>query len=91
MRLHLCGSRRITGNEAADLEAKQGALGNLESGSQPIACDHFPLAKSLMKQKWKSDWDRKDTGRFTHSILHKLQLRAWFEKWKTERITITTI
>jgi hypothetical protein len=81
----------IARNKVADLETKQGALGNLESGSQPTACDHFPLAKSLMKQKWQSNWDIKDTGRFSHSILLMVRLSAWFDHWKTERITITTI
>jgi ribonuclease HI len=81
----------IDGNELADTEAKQGALGSLESGSQPIACDHLPLAKALMKRKWQLKWDNNDTGRFTHSIIPNVRLRPWFEDIKSDRSTITTI
>jgi hypothetical protein len=81
----------IAGNEKADLEARRGALSTDESGSQPIACDHFPLTKTLMKEKWQSDWDSKDTGRFTHSIFPIVRLKAWFEGYNMDRNTITTI
>jgi hypothetical protein len=38
----------IESNEAADLEAKQGALGGIEEDTHPIASNHLPLAKILM-------------------------------------------
>jgi hypothetical protein len=68
----------LDGNELVDERARYAVLNSVVF-DRPLPPVYFQgLARSVLLRKWQEKWNASDTGRFAHSILHRVSLRPWF-------------